>query len=148
MKEEDIGYCNIWALLDNNCEKTGYFSVCHLQYLTFVRPNKVIIMQFKFSQCSVATICRWSRQINNCYVATYLNITKISAGRLCAKYYENRSMLVKTTVKYIRWAFLGTWWYSPLHLISCHLTYSLLWRSRSPRRFSLVYKFNDTRPSG
>jgi len=80
-----------WALLDNNCvEKLDIFQYVQPQYLRFV--NKVIIMQVKFSQGSVATVCRWSEQMNNCYVATYFGI-------LCAKYYKNRSMFVKTTAK-------------------------------------------------
>jgi len=84
------GYCNIWALLDNKCvEKLDIFQYMQLQYVMFV---KVIIMQFKFSQGSVATVCRWSGQIINCGVATYLSV-------LSAKCYKNRSMFVKITAK-------------------------------------------------
>jgi len=48
-------------------------------------------MQFKFSKGSVATVCRWSEQISNCYVATYLSILcqilKKSAN-VCKNYSE------------------------------------------------------------
>jgi len=77
------------------------------QDLTFV--NKVNIMQFKFSQGSIAIVCRWSGQVNNCCVATYFSI-------LCAKYYKNRSTFVKARAKWKRW--MGN-----LYLIvswSCH----------------------------
>jgi len=89
--------------------KQDIFQYVQLQYLTFV--NKVIIMQFKFSQNSVATVCRWSGQMDNCCVATYLSI-------LCAKLYENRSMFVKNTAKWKRLAFFGTW-FTTITVIDC-----------------------------
>jgi len=61
------------------------FQYVQLQYLTFV--NKDIVTQFKFFLGSVAILCRWSGQINNSCVATYLNM-------LCAKYHQNGSMFV------------------------------------------------------
>jgi len=70
--------------------KTGYFSYVQPQYLTFI--NAVIMMYFNFFQGSAATVCRCSCQMNNCCVATYLGI-------LCAKYYKNQSMFIKTTPK-------------------------------------------------
>jgi len=49
-------YCNILALLVNSCvEKLDILQYVQPQYLTFV--NNVIIMQFKFSHSSVATVC-------------------------------------------------------------------------------------------
>jgi len=111
MKEKVI--CNIWALLDSNCTGNflffqGVFKMCsgltshstlyksfwgyifqfvQQQYLTFV--NKVIIMQLKSSQGSVATVCRWSGQVNNRCAATYLSM-------LCAKYYKNQLIFLTT----------------------------------------------------
>jgi len=84
LKEEVI------VILELCAEKLDIFQYVQPKYLTFV--NKVIIMQFIISQGSVATLCRKSGQVNNCCIATYLSI-------LCAKYYENRSMFVKTTAK-------------------------------------------------
>jgi len=82
-------------------EELNIFQYVQPQYLTFV--NNVIIMQFKFSQGSVASACRLSGQISNCCVATYLSI-------LCAKYYKNWSMFVKTTAKLKKVSvFFGTW---------------------------------------
>jgi len=89
--DEREGYCNIWALFDNICvEKLDIFQYVQPQYLTFV--SKVVNMQFKFFEGSVATVCRRSWQMNNCCVVTYLNI-------LCAKYYKNWLTFVETTAK-------------------------------------------------
>jgi len=55
MKEKVIVIFELcWTII--MCGKSGYFSACATAIFTYV--NKVIIMQFKFFQGSVATVCR------------------------------------------------------------------------------------------
>jgi len=73
----------MWALLDSNfVEKLDIFSMC----------NHNIYHLLMSHYDAVQILCRWRGQISNCCVATYLSI-------LCAKYYKNRLMFVKTTAK-------------------------------------------------
>jgi len=55
VKEEATVYacCNIYALVDNDCvEKLGIFLVCATVFVN------ITIVQFIFSQGTMATVCR------------------------------------------------------------------------------------------